>query len=110
MEALLRDLAAKIKTGRWNRSRLGLIGVRTRGLPIAERLAALLHVETGQEIPVGAVDTTLYRDYLENADRWPVLRGTDIPFDVEDAEIVLVDDVLNTYSSLVSTCCSGSSS
>ena len=46
--------------------------------------------------PVGAVDITLYRDDLGQADRWPVLRGTEIPFDVDGAEIVLVDDVLFT--------------
>jgi pyrimidine operon attenuation protein/uracil phosphoribosyltransferase len=50
----------------------------------------------GDVEPVGAVDITLYRDDLDLGERWPVLRGTEIPFDVEGAEIVLVDDVLFT--------------
>ena len=56
----------------------------------------LLQPLVGAEVPVGAVDITLYRDDLGQGDRWPVLRGTEIPFDVDGAEIVLVDDVLFT--------------
>jgi len=59
---------------------------------LAERLRRIL----GEEVAVGAIDITLYRDDLGHADRWPVLRGTEIPFDVEEAEVVLVDDVLFT--------------
>jgi pyrimidine operon attenuation protein/uracil phosphoribosyltransferase len=47
-------------------------------------------------VPVGAVDITLYRDDLGQGDRWPVLHGTEIPFDIDGVEIVLVDDVLFT--------------
>ena len=50
----------------------------------------------GQDVEVGAVDITLYRDDLGQAERWPVLRGTEIPFDLDGAEVVLVDDVLFT--------------
>ena len=50
----------------------------------------------GQDVDVGALDITLYRDDLGQAARWPVLRGTDIPFDLDGAEVVLVDDVLFT--------------
>jgi pyrimidine operon attenuation protein/uracil phosphoribosyltransferase len=50
----------------------------------------------GEDVPVGAVDITLYRDDLGQANRWPVLRGTEIPFVVDGAEIILVDDVLFT--------------
>jgi pyrimidine operon attenuation protein/uracil phosphoribosyltransferase len=50
----------------------------------------------GAHVPVGAVDITLYRDDVGQVDRWPVLHGTEIPFDVDGAEIVLVDDVLFT--------------
>jgi pyrimidine operon attenuation protein/uracil phosphoribosyltransferase len=50
----------------------------------------------GLEVPVGAVDITLYRDDLGQAERWPVLRGTEVPFNVDGADVVLVDDVLFT--------------
>ncbi len=50
----------------------------------------------GVAVPVGAVDITLYRDDLDQGNRWPVLRGTEIPFSVDGAEIILVDDVLFT--------------
>ena len=66
------------------------------GVPIARRLAERLRPIVGAEVPVGAVDITLYRDDLGRGDRWPVLRGTEIPFAVDGAEIVLVDDVLFT--------------
>ena len=75
---------------------LRLIGVRTRGVPIAQRLAERLRPLVGGEVPVGAVDITLYRDDIGRSDRWPVLRGTEIAFQVDGAEIVLVDDVLFT--------------
>ncbi len=86
---------------RWPRNRhvdapLALVGVRTRGVPIAERLADRLSRTLGVVVPVGAVDITLYRDDLGRGDRWPVLRGTEIDFSVEGTDIVLVDDVLFT--------------
>ena len=75
---------------------LRLIGIRARGVPLAHRLAAVLRRELEEDVPVGAVDITLYRDDLANRGSWPVLRGTEIPFDVEGYEVVLVDDVIST--------------
>jgi pyrimidine operon attenuation protein/uracil phosphoribosyltransferase len=75
---------------------LYLVGIRSRGVPLAERLARELQQQRGRQVPVGAVDITLYRDDLGQADRWPVLRGTEIPFAIDNAEVVLVDDVLFT--------------
>jgi pyrimidine operon attenuation protein/uracil phosphoribosyltransferase len=72
------------------------VGIHTRGAPIAERLAGLLRKLLGEDVAVGAVDITLYRDDIGQGSRWPVLRGTEIPFNVEGADIVLVDDVLFT--------------
>jgi len=92
LEAVIEDLADRIRTNRLPNAPLGLVGIRTRGVPIAERIAQRL----GDSIPVGAVDITLYRDDLHGRGHWPVLKGTEIPFNIQDAEIVLVDDVLFT--------------
>jgi pyrimidine operon attenuation protein/uracil phosphoribosyltransferase len=92
----LGSLSLAIAEGGPLRGPLRLVGVRTRGYPLALRLAASLRPLVGVEIPVGAVDITLYRDDLDHSDHWPVLRGTEIPFDVEGADLVLVDDVLFT--------------
>ena len=73
-----------------------LVGVRTRGVPIAERLALRLREATGHTVSVGAIDVTLYRDDLNTSPRWPVLRGTEIGFEVEGEQVILVDDVLYT--------------
>jgi pyrimidine operon attenuation protein/uracil phosphoribosyltransferase len=77
---------------------LALVGVRTRGVPIAARLAARLREISGHEVPVGALDITLYRDdlMLNAVGPQPVVRSTDIPFSIDDRIIVLVDDVLYT--------------
>jgi len=77
---------------------LALVGVRTRGVPIASRLASRLHDITGRDVPVGALDITLYRDDLMHnpVGPQPVVRSTDIPFSIDDRVIVLVDDVLYT--------------
>lgn len=96
MAGLLDAMARRIVEGRYAGAPLRLVGVRTRGVPIARRLADLLRPLVGGEVPVGAVDITLYRDDLGRSERWPVLRGTEIPFGVDGAEIVLVDDVLFT--------------
>ncbi len=96
LTAHITSLADQIASAHHSDIPLRLIGVRSRGVPIAERIAHELTTRLGIAIPVGAVDITLYRDDLTGSGRWPVLRGTDVPFDVEDAEIVLVDDVLYT--------------
>jgi len=77
---------------------LALVGVRTRGVPIAARLAARLREISGHDVPVGALDITLYRDdlMLNAVGPQPVVRSTDIPFSIDDRIIVLVDDVLYT--------------
>ena len=66
---------------------LCLVGVRTRGVPLAQRPVRSCAGWSGQDIDVGAVDITLYRDDLGRTERWPVLRGTDISFSVDGAEV-----------------------
>lgn len=96
LEYLINDLARGIAIDHEPASRLALVGVRTHGVPLAQRLAQRLRDDHGIVPLVGAVDVTLYRDDLDQTGRWPILRGTEIPFVVEGAEIVLVDDVLFT--------------
>ena len=77
---------------------IGLIGIRRRGVPLAKRLAHILHGITGCRVPTGALDITLYRDDLMRLQvgPQPVLRRTEIPFSIDDRRILLVDDVLYT--------------
>ena len=77
---------------------LALVGIRARGVPIAERLAAQLHGLTGVVVPTGSLDITLYRDDLMRSavGPQPVVRRTEIPFSIDDRRILLVDDVLFT--------------
>ena len=71
------------------------VGLRTRGVTLAQRLAAKIAAIDGTTLPVGALDITLYRDDL-NLRGAPVVRATDIPFSIKDKTVVLVDDVLFT--------------
>jgi pyrimidine operon attenuation protein / uracil phosphoribosyltransferase len=77
---------------------LALIGIRTRGVPIARRLARTIAEIASHEVPTGALDITLYRDdFMRHAvGAQPVVRSTDIPFSIDDKRILLVDDVLFT--------------
>ena len=75
---------------------LVLVGMRTRGVPLAKRLASNIKSFEGIEIPVGALDISLYRDDLASLDLQPVVQRTDIPVDIDGKSIVLVDDVLYT--------------
>jgi pyrimidine operon attenuation protein / uracil phosphoribosyltransferase len=77
---------------------LALVGIRTRGVPIAKRLAQAIHQINGHAVPTGALDITLYRDDLMRhaVGPQPLVRRTEIPFSIDDKRILLVDDVLYT--------------
>src|SRR3977135_4024745 len=77
---------------------LALVGIRTRGVPLAKRLAQTIHDIHHTEIPTGALDITLYRDDLMRhaVGPQPLVRRTEIPFSIDDKKILLVDDVLYT--------------
>ncbi len=77
---------------------LALVGIRTRGVHIARRLARTLREITGHDIPTGSLDITLYRDDLMRhaVGPQPLVRRTEIPFSIDDKKILLVDDVLYT--------------
>ena len=77
---------------------LAIVGVRTRGVHIARRLATSLMEIAGEEVPTGSLDITLYRDDLMRhaVGPQPLVRRTEIPFSIDDRKILLVDDVLYT--------------
>ena len=77
---------------------LALVGIRTRGVPIARRIGRALKEITGDDVPTGALDITLYRDDLMRhaVGPQPVVRRTEITFSIDDRKIILVDDVLYT--------------
>jgi pyrimidine operon attenuation protein/uracil phosphoribosyltransferase len=74
---------------------LAFVGLRTRGVTLAHRLAAKIAAIDGASLPVGTLDITLYRDDLDMRGA-PVIRGTDIPFSLKAKTVILVDDVLFT--------------
>jgi pyrimidine operon attenuation protein/uracil phosphoribosyltransferase len=78
-----------------------LIGIRSRGVPLAHRLASRLSTRTNKIVPVGTLDITLYRDDLHHRRRWPVVRGTQVPFGLDDRRVILVDDVLFTGRTII---------
>jgi len=76
--------------------RLALVGVQRRGVPLARRIAEAIDLHESVGPPVGALDITFYRDDLSMVAHQPVVKGTDLPFDVNGLTIVIVDDVLYT--------------
>ena len=77
-------------------SKLGFIGIRRRGVPLAQRLAKKIQALENVEVPTGVLDINLYRDDLSTVGHKPVVSGTDIQFAVSGKNIVLMDDVLYT--------------
>ncbi|MFQ6122944.1 MAG: bifunctional pyr operon transcriptional regulator/uracil phosphoribosyltransferase PyrR [Dehalococcoidales bacterium] len=77
-----------------------LVGMHTRGVPLAKRLAAKIEHFEKVKIPVGALDISLYRDELSPSNLQPTVRHTDIPTNIDGKSVVLVDDVLYTGRSI----------
>jgi pyrimidine operon attenuation protein/uracil phosphoribosyltransferase len=75
---------------------LVIVGVRTRGAYLADRLAALIQEIDGHKPPVGILDITLYRDDLSSIAQQPVVHKTEIDFDIKEKKVILTDDVLYT--------------
>jgi len=73
-----------------------LVGIRTHGVTLARRMHKLLALEYEWDLPLGILDTTLYRDDILQRDEQPMVRETNIEFDVTDKDVVLIDDVLYT--------------
>lgn len=96
MERIIRRMADQIAEQNAPLDSMLLVGIRTRGLPLAERLAAEIERLEGIEVPIGAVDITLYRDDLSTIGPQPVVKGTHFPVPIDDRVVVLCDDVLYT--------------
>jgi pyrimidine operon attenuation protein / uracil phosphoribosyltransferase len=75
---------------------LALIGVRRRGIPLAQRISAIVQESAHVSVPVGTLDITLYRDDLSTVGPQPVVHSSEIAFGVDDRDLVVVDDVLYT--------------
>lgn len=90
IEKIADDIVKKLTSSQ----SLAIVGVRTRGAILAERLRKLLELKLGQEIPLGVVDITLYRDDLDEVGEPVPLKETQIDFDLTDTKLILVDDVL----------------
>jgi pyrimidine operon attenuation protein/uracil phosphoribosyltransferase len=89
-------LAHEILEKTKNLDLLAFIGIRRRGVPLAQRLAAKIEALEDRKVPVGILDINLYRDDLSTVDIKPVVSSTEIAFNVEGKDIILVDDVLYT--------------
>ena len=96
IERTLVRLAHEISEKNNGATDLGLVGIRRRGVPLAQRLAAIIGRIEKSEVPVGTLDITLYRDDLSTLAAKPVVQKTDIGFPIAGKNIVLVDDVLFT--------------
>lgn len=96
MDATLDRMAEAVAARLGPDEPLAVLGIRSRGLPLAERLGPRLSVLAKRPVPMGALDITLYRDDLTEKAGAPIVRPTEIPFTLKERTVVLVDDVLFT--------------
>ena len=96
MEAELSRIAKEITQGHQNLDSMVLIGIRRRGVPLAQRLQKKIEKLSGQKLPLGILDITFYRDDLSLVATQPVVEGSHLDFDVTDKDVLLIDDVLYT--------------
>jgi pyrimidine operon attenuation protein/uracil phosphoribosyltransferase len=92
----MRRMAGEILELNGGTDRLILIGIRTRGVPLAEAIASEIETMEGVKVPVGVLDITLYRDDLSTIAPQPVVKATHFPTNLSDNHLVLCDDVLYT--------------
>ena len=98
IEQILEDLTSRIISETPPRLDIAIIGIRSRGEILAQRLSDRLSSELGKDVPCGTLDITLYRDDLNSprGSSQPQVRTTEIGFDIDDKIIILFDDVLYT--------------
>jgi pyrimidine operon attenuation protein / uracil phosphoribosyltransferase len=100
MARAVNRLAEEICQGSRGNGTLALIGIRKRGVPLAQRLAAAMKSKPCAQVQVGSIDITQYRDDLSLMKMVPELTGSDIPFDIDDAHVILCDEVIYTGRSV----------
>ena len=96
MQRALRRVAHEIIENNRGVEGLTLVGIQRRGVSLARMLQALIEEVEGVRLPMGVLDITFYRDDLSLLQEHPVVNATDLPFQVQDAKIIMVDDVLYT--------------
>jgi len=96
METELSRIAKEITQGHQNLDSMVLVGIRRRGVPLAQRLRKKIEKLSGQKLPLGILDITFYRDDLSLVATQPVVEGSHLDFDVTDKDVLLIDDVLYT--------------
>lgn len=96
MRRIVRRMAGEILEQHKDLDEVLLVGIRTRGLPLAQRLAAEIEAMEGVKLEIGALDITFYRDDLSVIGPQPVVKGTELAGPVTDRVVVLCDDVLYT--------------
>ena len=92
----LSRMAHEIIEGNPDLGEVALVGIQTRGVPLAERLARAINEHEGVRPPVGSLDISFHRDDVALVGRAPHVKGTDLPFSLESSTLVIVDDVLYT--------------
>jgi pyrimidine operon attenuation protein / uracil phosphoribosyltransferase len=96
MARMIRRMAGEIVERNRGVADLLLVGIRTRGVPLAEAIAAEIERMEGHPVPIGVLDITLYRDDLSTVGLQPIVKGTHLPRPIDDCTVVLCDDVLYT--------------
>jgi pyrimidine operon attenuation protein / uracil phosphoribosyltransferase len=96
LNRLARQMVEDLEDERGSAGRLALVGMQTRGVHLAQRLRDKIEAFEGISLPFGILDATMYRDDFRRRFRQPIVHPTDIPFNVDDRDIVLVDDVVYT--------------
>lgn len=100
MAAGVQDLAQSICAANPGAEVIALVGIFTRGVPLAQRIAAAIEQLGGSKVLVGTIDITQYRDDLDTFQMVPKLEGSDIDFDIDDLNVVLCDEVIYTGRSV----------
>ena len=96
MNRAIRRMAIEVVEKNRGLDELMIVGIRSRGVPIGERMAREIEQMEGQAVPFGILDITLYRDDLTTIAPQPVVKPTKLPESIDDKNVVLVDDVLYT--------------
>lgn len=96
MKRALKRMSHQILERNHGAGNLVFLGIRRRGVPLAERLSSNINVIEGVEVPVGELDITLYRDDLSLISEDPLVNSSSVPFDITGKTVVLVDDVIYT--------------